>query len=80
MTTYQQLSRARDLAAYRALGHIDAAICYARQGDTQTVLSILLSARELYEKAARALDSLNSSSTGKGNSHNGNTSNSGDRA
>ena len=53
---YQRLRIARDLAAYRALGHIDAAICYCRQGDSQTALSILTDARRMYQKAADALD------------------------
>jgi len=70
MTDYQKLSRARDLAAYRALGHIDAALCYARQGDVKMVLSILLSAREQYEAADRKLQQCTNSQ--KENSTNGN--------
>lgn len=53
---YQRLRIARDLAAYRAVGHIDAAICYCRQGDAKMALSILMNARQMYEAADRALD------------------------
>jgi len=64
---YQKLRTARDLAAYRALGHIDAAICYCRQGDAQMALSILLNARATYEASARALENYAISSSGKRN-------------
>jgi len=53
---YQRLRIARDLAAYRAVGHIDAAICYCRQGDSKMALSILMNARRMYEAADQALD------------------------
>jgi hypothetical protein len=53
---YERLRIARDLAAYRAVGHIDAAICYCRQGDAKMALSILLNARATYNAAANALD------------------------
>jgi hypothetical protein len=52
---YQRLRIARDLAAYRALGHIESAICYCRQGDARRALSILLNARATYESADKAL-------------------------
>lgn len=62
---YQQLRIARDLAAYRALGHIDAAICYCRQGNTEMALSILLNARATYEATARALENYTISNSRK---------------
>lgn len=65
---YERLRIARDLAAYRALGHIDAAICYCRQGDSKMALSILTSARSLYQAAAKALDNHTTSNYRKQNS------------
>ena len=57
---YQKLRIARDLAAYRALGHIDAAICYCKNGDTKMALSILTNARALYEAADKKLQDATS--------------------
>jgi hypothetical protein len=66
-TDYQRLRIARDLAAYRAVGHIDAAICYCRQGDAKMALAILMDGRALYQKAADALDQHTTSSPKKEN-------------
>jgi hypothetical protein len=48
---YERFSTARDYAAYRALGAIDAAICYCRQGDAEMALRILTNARADYNHA-----------------------------
>lgn len=68
VSQYERLRIARDLAAYRAVGHIDAAICYCRQGDAKMALSILMNARRMYEKADQALDQHLNSSSKKQNS------------
>jgi hypothetical protein len=48
---FDRLSTARDYAAYRALGAIDAAICYCRQGDAEMAMRILTNARADYNRA-----------------------------
>ena len=52
---YQRACIARDHAAYRAVGAIDAAICYCRNADPKMALSILLNARADYERADKNL-------------------------
>jgi hypothetical protein len=63
VSDYQRLRIARDLAAYRALGHIDSAICYCRQGDARRALSILLHARATYEATDKAIESYTTSNS-----------------
>jgi hypothetical protein len=58
LAEFQRLSRERDLAAYRALGAMDAAICYCRQGDSQEALSILTRGLAHYELADSKLQNL----------------------
>ena len=58
LADHQRLSRDRDLAAYRAVGAIDAAICYCRQGADVEALNILTRARSYYELADSNLQSL----------------------
>jgi hypothetical protein len=66
---YQKLTIARDYAAYRAVGAIDAAICYCKNGDAKTALEILLDARADYEQAD---SKLQNHKTEKENSAHGN--------
>ena len=62
---YQKLAIARDYAAYRAVGAIDAAICHCRAGDAKTALSILLNARADYERADSKLQNHKAKTSGK---------------
>ena len=55
---YERLSTARDYAAYRVVGAIDAAVCYCRQDDSAMALRILLNARADYERADQNLQAL----------------------
>jgi hypothetical protein len=48
---FERLCTARDYASYRALGAIDAAICYCRQGDSAMAMRILTNARADYNRA-----------------------------
>jgi hypothetical protein len=66
-TEYEELVVARDHAAYRAVGAIDAAICYCKNGDTRTALSILLNARADYERADVRLQNHKSQTSEKEN-------------
>ncbi len=58
VSDYEKLSDARDMAAYRALGAISAAICYCREGDAKAALGVLTSARDRYEQRDRELQNL----------------------
>ena len=69
LTDYEQRSDARDMAAYRALGAMSAAICLLRQAKGQDALSILLSALERYELADRELQKIKIHNPIQENSH-----------
>jgi hypothetical protein len=58
ISDYQRLSDARDVAAYRALGAITAAICFCREKRTDDALAVLTSALERYERADQNLQRL----------------------
>jgi glutamine amidotransferase-like uncharacterized protein len=64
---YQKLCIARDYAAYRAVGAIDAAICSCRRGDAETALQILTNARAEYERADTRLQNHKSQKSKKEN-------------
>jgi len=72
---YKKLSIARDHAAYRALGAIDAAICYCRNGDAVIALNILTKARAQYERANQKLQDAFASTSKKENTDAVQTSN-----
>lgn len=63
VTDYEQRSDARDMAAYRALGSITAAVVYLRENDPKTALHILTSAIETYERADAKLQNLKKGET-----------------
>ncbi len=58
VTDYEKRSDERDIAAYRALGAMTAAICFCRQGKTEDALAILTRALENYERADSNLQQL----------------------
>jgi hypothetical protein len=66
VSDYEKLVDARDMAAYRCVGALTAAICFCRQRDTDAALSILTSALARYESAAEKLEALK---THKGENH-----------
>ena len=51
----------RDLAAYRVVGHLNAAINHLNAGTPELALFILEDAKALYEKAEKNLDRFNDS-------------------
>jgi hypothetical protein len=55
---YEELSDRRDLAAYRALGAMTAAICFCRQGKTADAMAVLIRAVRDYELVDQQLQSL----------------------
>jgi hypothetical protein len=57
-TEYARLKDERDTAAYRAVGALDAAIVFCREGKPEDALSVLLAARSRYQTAEDALDEL----------------------
>lgn len=57
-TEYERLCDQRDVAAYRALGAITAAIAFCKQGDAEKALTVLNSARERYDVADAQLQQL----------------------
>jgi hypothetical protein len=67
LSDYEKLSDARDMAAYRALGAISAAICYCRQARTSDALDILTRALEAYERADNKLQNLKNEGVSHGN-------------
>jgi hypothetical protein len=66
VSDYEKLSDARDVAAYRCVGALTAAICFCRQKDLDAALTILTSALARYESAAEKLEALK---TRKGEFH-----------
>lgn len=58
VSDYEQLSDARDNAAYRAVGAISAAICFCRQQKSEDALAVLTRALENYERADHRLQTL----------------------
>ena len=57
---YDRLCDARDMAAYRALGAITAAICFCREKRSDDALAVLTQALQQYEKADQQLQNLKS--------------------
>jgi hypothetical protein len=55
---YKKLCQRRDVAAYRALGAMTAAICFCRQGMPEDALGVLRSALDRYEIADSSLQNL----------------------
>jgi hypothetical protein len=66
LSDYEQRSDARDMAAYRALGAMTAAIRYCRDGNTEDALRILTCALDTYERANANLQAL---TKGENNRH-----------
>lgn len=58
MSDFEKLEQARDMAAYRALGALTAAICFCRQKRTEDALAIMERALEAYERANDKLQLL----------------------
>lgn len=58
VSDYEQRSDARDMAAYRALGALSAAICFCRENDTKRALHVLTEALERYELADQKLQQV----------------------
>jgi len=58
VTDFDRLSDQRDMAAYRALGAISAAICFCKQNRAKDALAVLTSALERYEQADQELQSF----------------------
>ena len=58
VSDYERLSEARDMAAYRALGALTAAICFCRQGKSKDALAVMTAALERYERADEKLQQL----------------------
>ena len=58
VSDYERLSDARDVAAYRALGAMTAAVCFCRQGKTEDALTVMTAALERYERADEKLQQL----------------------
>jgi hypothetical protein len=65
VTDFDRLSDARDMAAYRALGAISAAICFCKQERPKDALAVLVSAMERYEAADQELQSFKIQPTGE---------------
>lgn len=63
VSDYDKLCDARDMAAYRAVGAISAAICYCRANDQKAALNILTSALASYEHVANKLESYKQQGT-----------------
>ena len=57
-TSYEQICEQRDMAAYRALGAITAAICFCKKGDTRAALDILTKARDRFDQIDHELQTL----------------------
>jgi Tfp pilus assembly protein PilF len=58
VTDYERRSDERDIAAYRALGAMTAAICFCRQGKSEEALAVLTRALHNYERADSNLQQL----------------------
>lgn len=58
VSDYERLCEQRDIAAYRALGAMAAAMCFCRQGRPEDALTVLTSALARYERADEKLQQL----------------------
>jgi hypothetical protein len=58
VSDYEKLSDQRDVAAYRALGAMTAAICFCREGKADDALAVMTRALENYERADQNLQGL----------------------
>jgi hypothetical protein len=58
VSDYEKRSDARDMAAYRALGAMTAAIVFCQIGDAKAALRVLTEARDRYEQRDRELQKI----------------------